>query len=154
MSALRQARVYPVWLPGGTPRRRPAARGRARIPATAWAAAAIVIITVPALLYVAQLAHRAEAGYTILRLQRDVRELRADQARLLMQVAALKSPRRIEQIATTQLGMVAPGQRQLAAIPVEPAAAPVEPSTARRGVIRTLTAWLGRSEAEARERVP
>jgi cell division protein FtsL len=117
-------------------------------------AAAIIIITVPSLLYVAQLAHRAEAGYTILRLQREVTDLRAEQARLLARVATLKSPSRIEQIATTQLGMVPPRQRQLAAIPGGPAIAQVAPSESRGGVIRTLTSWLGRSEAQARERVP
>jgi cell division protein FtsL len=125
-----------------------------RVPASALVAVAIVIITVPSLLYVAQLAHRAEAGYTILRLQREVRDLRAEQARLLMRVAALKSPGRIEHIATTQLGMVPPRQRQLAAIPMGPAMARIEPSESRNSVMRTLTSWLGRSEAEARERVP
>jgi cell division protein FtsL len=148
------ARIYPVWLPSGSPRRHAAARRRTRIPATALVATAIVIITVPSLLYVAQLAHRAEAGYTILRLQREVADLRAEHARLLMRVATLKSPRRIEQIATTQLGMVPPGQRQLAAIALRPVVARLEPSDSRGSVIRTLTSWLGRSEAQARERLP
>ena len=154
MSASSHARLYPVWLPGGSPRGRPARR-RVRIPASALAAAAILVITVPSLLYVAQLAHRAEAGYTILRLQREVKDLRAEQARLVMHVAALKSPRRIEHIATTQLGMVPPRQRQLAALPLGPVVvARMEPSESRGSVIRTLKSWLGRSEAEARERVP
>jgi cell division protein FtsL len=117
-------------------------------------AAAIVIITIPALLYVAQRANRAEAGYTILRLQREVKDLRTEQSRLLMQAAALKSPRRIEHIATTRLGMVPPRQRQLAALPIGPAVARLAPSDSRGSVMRALTSWLGRSEAEARERVP
>jgi len=124
------------------------------VPASALAAAVIVIITIPALLYVAQGANRAEAGYTILRLQREVKDLRAEQARLLMQTAALRSPRRIEHIATTQLGMVPPRQRQLAAVPVGPTVARLEPSDSGGSVMRAFTSWLGRSEAEARERVP
>ncbi|MBI3998858.1 MAG: cell division protein FtsL [Armatimonadetes bacterium] len=111
-----------------------------------------VALTLPALFYVAQRAHRAETGYTILRLQRELSQLRAENARLLAQVSALKSPQRIERYATTELGMAPPRLPQLAAITVGPAIAQVKVPEGRRGGIRRVMELLHwRSEAEAKE---
>lgn len=152
LAAQRRARVYPVWLPEASLRGRPVVRRRPRVHPTAGVMVMAVLLTLPALLYVAQRAHRAEAGYTILGLQREVQQLRAEQARLLMHASSLKSPQRIEYVATTELGMVPPRQRQLAAITIGPAIARVEPPAPSRGALQTLASWLGRGEAEARER--
>lgn len=111
-----------------------------------------VLCTLPALVLVAQRAQRAETGYAILRLQREVAQLRADHARLSAQVSALRAPHRIEQIATTELGMVPPRQPQLAAITIGPTIARVEAPAAPGGVLRRLTRIFTDHEAEARER--
>lgn len=112
-----------------------------------------VLLTLPALFFVSQRAHRAETGYTILRLQRDLVQLRAENARLLSKTTALRSPQRIERYATTELGMVPPRLPQLAAITVGPAVTAVDVPPERRGTLRLLSEWFGRSEAEAREPV-
>jgi hypothetical protein len=112
-----------------------------------------VLLTLPALFVVSQRAHRAETGYSILRLQRDLAYLRAENARLLSRATALKSPQRIERYATTELGMVPPRLPQLAAVTVGPAVAATDAPTRRRGTLRLLSDWFGRSEAEAREPV-
>jgi cell division protein FtsL len=111
-----------------------------------------VLLTLPAVLYVSVRAYRAEAGYTILRLQNRVTRLRAENARLALRVAALRSPQRIEHYATTELGMAPPRQRQLATITIGPAIAQVVKPSGQRRFWYQLASWFGRSEAEARER--
>jgi cell division protein FtsL len=111
-----------------------------------------VLLTLPLLLYVSQRAQRAEAGYAILQLQAELTPLRAEHARLLVRVSALKSPQRIEHYATTELGMAPPRQRQLATITVGPTIAQVEVPAQPRGILSQLASWFGRGEAEARER--
>lgn len=154
IAAERRTRAYPVWLPQRAPSREPKlkARRRARLHPMAGATVLAVLLTMPLLLYVAQRTHRAEAGYSILRLQRDLTMLRAENARLVSISLALKSPQRIEQYAVSELGMVPPRQHQLAAITVGPAVAQVQVPTERRGMSGLLAAWFGRNEAEARER--
>jgi len=147
----RREHVYPVWLPDRSAVPSAPSRRRRRSP-IAGVMVVAVFITLPALFYVAQRAHRAETGYTILRLQRDVVQLRADNARLLSLASALKSPQRIERYATHELGMTPPRLPQLAAITVRPAVARVE-EPERRGVLSVIGVWLGRNEAEASERV-
>ena len=153
IAAQRRDRVYPVLLPDRSIRAPTVARRRPRWSPIAGVMVMAVLLTLPALLYVSQRANRAETGYTILRLQRELTQLRAENARLLSLTSALKSPQRIERYATTELGMAPPRLPQLAAITVGPAIAQVEEPTGRRGALRLLGEWLGRSEAEARERV-
>jgi len=149
----RRERLYPVFLPDRSAHASAPSRRRRRSP-IAGVMVVAVLFFLPALLYVAQRAHRAETGYTILRLQGDVAQLRADHARLLSKATALKSPYRIEHYATSKLGMAPPRQPQLAAITVKPAIARVAVPAERFSVLRVIGAWLGRSEAEASERVP
>jgi cell division protein FtsL len=143
------ARVYPVWLPDRPPRR--ARVRRRRLSPIAGAMVMAVLCTLPALFLVAQRVQRAETGYAILRLQREIAQLRADHARLSAQVSALRAPQRIERIATTELGMVPPRQPQLAAITIGPATARVEVSGAP-GTLHRLVRIFTDREAEARER--
>lgn len=152
ITAERSRRLFPVWLPERDAAPEPASRVRRRLSPMAGATVMAVLLTLPALLYVSQQTHRAEAGYAILRLQRELTHLRAENARLLSLTSTLKSPQRIEHYATTELGMVPPRQHQLAAITVGPAIARAEPPPPRRGILRHVAAWLGRSEAQARER--
>lgn len=148
----RRSRLYPVWLPERPPSGQPVGRRRPHLHPMVGATVMAVLLTLPAVLYVSVRAYRAEAGYTILRLQRDLAHLRAENARLTLRVAALKSPQRIEHFAAAELGMAPPRQRQLATITVGPAVAQVVGPAEQRSVLRTLASWFGRSEAEARER--
>lgn len=152
IAAQRRSRLYPVWLPEGPRHGRPVTRRRSRVNPLVGATVMALLLTLPAVLYVSVRADRAEAGYKILALQRDVARLRAEHARLSLQVAALKSPQRIESIASKELGMAPPRQRQLAAITVGPAIARVPAPPEARSPLRVLAEWFGRSEAEARER--
>ena len=115
--------------------------------AAAMVVAALAIL--PALLYVYQRTEAAATGYSILRLQRELAGLESEHARLQATVSALRSPQRIERIATTELGMAPPRQRQLAAITTAPAVAtsPAPP----RSLAQRLGAWLGFGEAQAHE---
>ena len=149
----RRSQFFPVWLPERPGRRQPSIRHRPRLNPMVGATVMAVLLTLPAVLYVSQRAHRAEAGYTILRLQKELEGLRAEHERLSRQEVALKSLQRIERIATTKLKMAPPRLRQLTAITVGPAMAKAVEPPARRGVLRQLSSWFGRSEAEARERV-
>ena len=155
ISAERRSQTYPVWLPEESPPAQPrplaAGRWRPRVHPTAGVMVMAVLLTLPALFFVSQRAHRAETGYSIMRLQRDLGHLRAENARLLSKATALKSPQRIERYATTELGMAPPRLPQLAAITVGPAVAEVAVPSERRGALRLLSEWFGRSEAEARE---
>ncbi len=151
LAAQRRERLYPVWLPDRVSRG-PAVLRRLRWNPVAGAMVMAVLLTLPALFYVSQRATRAETGYSILRLQRELTALRAENARLHSLASALKSPQRIEGYATTELGMAPPRLQQLAAVTIGPAIARVEPPAERRGFLRLLGDWLGRSEAEARER--
>ncbi|MDQ7857552.1 MAG: cell division protein FtsL [Armatimonadota bacterium] len=147
-----RARFYPVWLPDGAARRQPVVRRRPRLHPMVGATVMAVLLTLPAVLYVSVRAYSAEAGYTILRLQHDLARLRAEHARLSLQVAALKAPQRIERYATKELGMAPPRQSQLATITVGPSIARVEVPAGGGGVFRTVVGWFGGGEAEARER--
>lgn len=90
-------------------------RATRRNPVTrALVVAAVVLL--PAVVYVSQRTEAARSGYAILRLRAEVLTLRSDNARLLVNVTALKSPERIEHIAVYELGMVAPRQQQLSAL--------------------------------------
>ena len=162
IAAERRTQTYPVWLPeeslrarpsGARPRPLAAGRRRPLFNPTASVMVMAVLLTLPALFFVSQRAHRSETGYSILRLQRELTQLRAENARLLSKTTALKSPQRIERYATTELGMAPPRLPQLAAITVGPAVAAVAVPPERRGALRLLGEWLGRSEAEAREPV-
>ncbi|MDR7420132.1 MAG: cell division protein FtsL [Armatimonadota bacterium] len=148
----RRTELFPVRLPERIHRGQPAVRRRPRVHPMVGATVMAVLLTLPAILYVSVRAYRAEAGYTILRLQSELARLRAEHARLASQVAALKSPQRIEHYATTELGMAPPRQHQLATITVGPAIAQVVAPPRDRSVWRTLASWFGKSEAEARER--
>jgi hypothetical protein len=89
-------------------------------------------------------------GYAILELRRQVDALAAENARLLVRVSALRSPERIERIATRDLGMVTPRPQQVASLPVAapmPTAAEIPVPT----VWDRVAAWFVRSEAAAGE---
>jgi hypothetical protein len=110
-----------------------------------------VLLTLPAALYVSQRAYRTEAGYTIRLLQSEVALQRAENERLTLRVAVLKAPQRIVSYAE-DLGLAPPRQRQIAPITVGPAIAQAVEPVEQRSLLRQLSSWFGRSEAEARER--
>ncbi len=153
IAAERRDRVYPVWLPDRFARAPALPRRRPRRSPIAGVMVMAVLLTLPALFYVSQRANRAETGYSILRLQRELTQLRGENARLLSLTSSLKSPQRIERYATQELGMTPPRLPQLAAITVGPAIARVEAPAERGGVLRLIGTWLGRNEAEAREHI-
>ncbi len=150
LAVQRRARVYPVLLPdlgpekGAAPRR----RGRHSIATRALAVAAIVVA--PAIFYVSQRVQAARVGYAILQLRQDVAILQRENARLLATATQLRSLNRVERIATTELGMRPRGAGQVTSIAVKPAitasSTPAPPTVWAR-----VSAWLGLSEAEARE---
>jgi cell division protein FtsL len=148
----RRTHLFPVWLPDRTNRGQPVMRRRLRVHPMVGVTVVAVLLTLPAVLYVSARAYRPEAGYAILRLQGERARLRAENARLTLRAAALKSPQRIEHYASTELGMAPPRQRQLATITVGPAIAQVAAPIEVPSVWHTLASWFGRSEAEARER--
>src|SRR3989304_3021636 len=81
----------------------------------------------PPRLYGSQRTEAAAPGYSTLRPHRELAGLESEYARLQATVSALRSPQRIERIATSELGMAPPRQRQLAAITTAPAGAASPP---------------------------
>ncbi len=142
-----KSRIYPVLVPQRSER---AAPRRARTGPAVRAVAIAVALMLPAVLYVYEQTQIARTGYLILRVQGEVDALQAERNRLLAAATALKTPERIEHIATADLGMVPPRQQQLATITLAPAAAARPSRTAGPSVWDRLRAWLG-GEAEAHE---
>ncbi len=149
MLALAQkTKLYPVWMPDRAAVRAPIHRRPRRSPA-ARALAVTLLLVIPAVVYVWQRTEAARSGYAILRLRQDVATLQADHDRLLAAATALKSPDRIERIATKTLGMVPPQHKQLAALTLPPMA--IAADTADRSIWQRLIAWLSGGQAEAHE---
>ena len=144
----RRKSAYPIVMPDRRLRDRPTPRRRFRRNPMAAAMVVAALAILPALVYVYQRTEAAATGYTILRLQRELAHLESEYARLHATVSALKSPQRIERIATSELGMVPPRQRQLAAITTAPA---VAEAPAPLSLVQRLGAWLGFGEAQAHE---
>ncbi len=144
--ALRREQSFPVALPAGL-RSRPARRRRPSPVARVLVAA--VLIALPPLAYVAQQNQVAQTGYRIVRLRAEIGRLERDAERLNAQVAALRSPDRIERIATGRLGMVLPRPTQLASLSVTAAAR--RPAVERTGWWQRLGEWFLRGEAQAAE---
>lgn len=144
----RRARSYPVVMPDRRLRDHPTPRRRFRRNPMAAAVVVAALAILPALLYVHQRTEAAKTGYTILHLQRELAALESEHARLQATVSTLRSPQRIERIATSELGMVPPRQRQLAAITTAPAVTASPPSPT---LVQRLGAWLGFGEAQAQE---
>lgn len=146
LAVAKKSTIYPVLLPRKVERSAPR---RVRTSPAVRTVAVALLILLPALSYVYARTQVARTGYAISQLQRDVAVLEADRDRLTAAAAALKTPDRIERIATAELGMAPPRQQQLASLPVSSAAAePVE--TGRRTVWDYLRSVLG-GEAEAHE---
>ncbi|HEY3246686.1 MAG TPA: hypothetical protein VGK88_00160 [bacterium] len=142
-----RSKIYPVLLPQRWDR--PTSRRARANPATRAVIIALVLM-LPAVLYVYGRTQIARTGYLILRVQHDVDGLQAQRDRLLATATALKTPERIEHIATVELGMIPPRQQQLATITLAPAVAVRPPSMADRTAWDRLRAWLA-GEAEAHE---
>jgi len=132
-------------------RDRPAPRRRFRRSPMAAALVVAALAILPALLYVFQRTEAAKTGYSILHLQRELARLESEYVRLHATVSTLRSPQRIERIATSELGMVPPRQRQLAAITMAPTIAAEPPPATARSLLQRVGAWLGLGEAQAHE---
>ncbi|MGH2452399.1 MAG: hypothetical protein ACRDF5_01365 [bacterium] len=150
----RRTRSYPVVLPDRRLRDRPTPRRRLRRQPLAAAMVVAALVIVPALLYVAQRTEAARTGYSILRLQRELAGLESEHARLGAAVSVLRAPQRIERIARTELGMVPPLQRQLAAITMAPAPTAQTPAPPPRSLAQRIGAWLGLSPTQAQAHEP
>jgi cell division protein FtsL len=141
-----KSRVYPVLLPRKVERGAPR---RVRTSPAMRAVGLALVLLLPAVSYVYARTQVARTGYEILQLQRDVAVLQAERDRLIARAVALKTPDRIEDIATSTLGMAPPRQQQLATLPLAPAVAnPV--GAGRRTAWDYLRSWFG-GEAEAHE---
>jgi len=152
LAIAQRSRVYPVLLPrqDSAARQTPHGAGRRlRTSPTVRAVAVALLVVLPAAFYVYERAQVARTGYLILQLQHEVHALQTQRDRLLATAVALKTPERIEHIATAELGMVPPRQQQMAALTVAPAVAgPIV--VGRRSAWDQLRSWLA-GEAEARE---
>lgn len=143
-----KTRTYSV-LPDRRHARAPVPRHARRRP-IARALAVMVMLVLPAVLYVSEQTRAARAGYVILKLRQDIAAVEADHARLVAAVTAFQSPDRIERIATSALGMVPPHPQQFATLTVAPSPLAMQDAPSR-SVWDRLSAWLGKSEAEAGE---
>ncbi len=66
------------------------------------------VMTIMAFVVVAQSGIKASRGYELVRIQKQAETVEAENQRLQLEISQLKSPERIQQIATTQLGMEVP----------------------------------------------
>lgn len=69
---------------------------------------AFIIISVLAMLVVVRSGINASRGYALVATQNQAQELEQENERLRVEIAKLKSPGRIKQIASEELGMVLP----------------------------------------------
>lgn len=112
--------------------------------------AAALLFALPAVIYVNQSTKASRVGYRILTLRAEVRSLEAEHARLLAATTSLKSPDRIEQVATHQLDMVKPESQQMTALILPATTLAVQPP-AQLSLRQRLSALLLKREAEAGE---
>ncbi|MDR5683039.1 MAG: septum formation initiator family protein [Armatimonadota bacterium] len=116
--------------------------------------AVAAIFLLPLLGHVWLEATAAQNGYRIRQLRSEIAALTKQNAHLDSQAAALRSPDRIERLATGRLGMRAPNGRELAAVAVSPQAlwpsAPVV--AAERSLWQRLAAVFQQQPASAQER--
>jgi cell division protein FtsL len=94
------------------------------------------IIVVPLLSHVWLEATAAQSGYQIRQLRSEIETLTRQNSQLGTEAASLRSPDRIEQLATSRLGMRPPVGRDLAVVAVSPHA--LAPSASRAATERSL----------------
>ena len=99
-----------------------------------WGSAAVGVLLVGALLFSAwQHFELLRHGYRVEQLQKDLAVEAELKRRLRLEIEMLKSPARIERLATTQLHMVVPGPKDTTVVErVVPADAPPRSVVARR----------------------
>ncbi|MBE3581854.1 MAG: cell division protein FtsL [Thermoanaerobacteraceae bacterium] len=104
-------------------------------------------------------------GYELNRLKKEISTLQQANERLQLEVARLKSPEHVAQVATTRLGMVKPTSQDIRFLPsseeeplqvAQEHQAPPEPSVDHhalwRGVAQAIQHWLGINPAQAAQR--
>ena len=145
----KQKIIYPVLIPEhwGPEGRRATRRRRRRYPTLA-ALTIAALAVLPFLAYVAEVSDAAHIGYQILHLTHDVTALETEHERLQAIASSLRAPDRIERVATTRLGLHAPGAGQIAAVVLPPAEVHRGPRI-QAGLWQRLDAYFHRSEAAA-----
>lgn len=106
------------------------------------------LAVLPFIAYVAAVSNAARIGYQILTETQDIAALENDHERLQAIASHLRSPDRIERLATTRLGLRAPGAGQIAALELPAPAAQRAPHGAP-GLWQRLAGYFHRSEAQA-----
>jgi len=153
MLALRQAdTTSPVVLPEhwGLGGREATRRRRRRYPVIA-ALMIAALALLPFVAYVAVVSNAARIGYHILQTSQDIAALETDHERLQAIASSLRAPDRIEQLATTRLGLQAPGAGQIASLAVAPLRVDAD-TRGTPGVWQRLGAYFHRNEAVAAPR--
>ncbi|HLW46438.1 MAG TPA: hypothetical protein VKW09_01560 [bacterium] len=156
----KQCRVYPVLLPESWAEGGEATRRRRRRYPVVSALTIAAFAVLPFIAYVAAVSNAAHIGYQILHLSQDIAALETDHERLQATASSLKAPSRIEQLASSRLGLRSPGARQIAAIHLpraasEGAAVPGQDVSRpdldgrQAGFWQRLGAYFTRSEAQA-----
>ncbi len=116
MIASPRRRTYPVLVPREFPGSRAPRRLRRTHP-VARGLVAMFLLALPLLGHVWLETEAAQGGYRLRTLRQEVAQLEQEQQRLRTQVAALRSPERLERLAS-DLGLQAPAPNQLAAVRV------------------------------------
>jgi len=106
------------------------------------------LAVLPSIAYVAAVSNAARIGYHILQLNQDLAALETDHERLQAIASSLRAPDRIERLATSRLGLHAPGAGQIAALELLPLV-PRREERGRPGLWQRLGAYFHRSEAQA-----
>lgn len=116
----------------------------------------VVVATVLSLTLVSRHAALVAKGYELVKLQAEAAQLEKDNEALRLEIARLKSPQRITDIAVHRLGMVQPHKVYYAAavppVTVPPAYAPATPpqsQAAPHSLAQKLREFLGQHRAEA-----
>ncbi len=106
------------------------------------------LAVLPFIAYVAAVSNAARIGYQILKETQDIAALETDHERLQAIASSLRAPDRIERLATTRLGLRAPGAGQIAALEL-PAPATDRKPRGGPGLWQRLGEYFHRSEAQA-----
>lgn len=94
--------------------RAPAPVGRPQLPRHWWAWALVVVaLTGAASLHVRSRLMVVQLGYALSEVTSENRKLRTESRKLMVEVATLRSPRRLRKLAVEQLGLVEPGPHQI-----------------------------------------
>lgn len=109
----------------------------------------VVIAAAMAIVTTIQSAAIVQAGYDLVTVKSQVAKIERENELLRLDIAKLKSPQRIEEYATKELGMIVPKNAYYASVPLAASALPQPAAANNAGIAEKMLSALQVHKAEA-----